>query len=47
MKIVDEYLTHLKSLAESNSTLILMAFFIKYLVEAKLKEKVNEIKVNY
>lgn len=44
IKIIDEYLNHLKNLPDNYSSLVFIAVFIKYLVEAKLKDKVGDIK---
>lgn len=38
-------MTYLKNLTESCSSLVFIGFFIKYIVDAKLKQKLNEIKV--
>lgn len=45
VRIVNDYLVYLKNLSESYSSLVFIAVFIKYLVEAKFKDKLIEIKV--
>ncbi|GFU29456.1 eIF-2-alpha kinase activator GCN1 [Nephila pilipes] len=42
--IIDGYLTHLQKIPESQASLILFGFFIKYLVETKSKDALLQVK---